>query len=43
MEMSRPLKTVMNQLVELYAVYWLLENSGDFLRVSAVILIGVIC
>ena len=30
---SRPLQTVLAQLSELYAVYWLLINKGDFLMV----------
>lgn len=37
---SRPLQTVLTQLAELYAVYWLLINKGDFLMVS---LLKIIC
>ena len=32
--MSAPLAEVMDQLVELYAVYWTLERMGDLLQVS---------
>lgn len=31
---SRPLQTVLSHLAELYAVYWLLNNKGDFLMVG---------
>lgn len=34
LNISNALKTVLTQLSELYAVYWLLQKSGDFLVVS---------
>ena len=34
LNVSNALKTVLTQLSELYAVYWLLQKSGDFLVVS---------
>jgi acyl-CoA oxidase len=32
-ELSQPVREVMNQLCELYCVYWALKKSGDFLQV----------
>ncbi|XP_063239947.1 probable peroxisomal acyl-coenzyme A oxidase 1 [Bacillus rossius redtenbacheri] len=36
LEISDSLRSVLTHLCELYAVYWLLQKSGDFLRFSAV-------
>lgn len=40
---SDSLKTVLSQLAELYAIYWLLNNKGDFLVVSTSVLCLVVC
>ncbi|KAJ8736601.1 hypothetical protein PYW08_007257 [Mythimna loreyi] len=34
--MSAPLAAVMNQLIELYAVYWTLERLGDLLQYTSI-------
>lgn len=39
---SDSLKTVLSQLAELYAIYWLLNNKGDFLVVSTSVLCLVV-
>jgi hypothetical protein len=36
LNVSTALKTVLTQLSELYAVYWLLQKSGDFLVVRPI-------